>query len=292
MVYILLNHDSITAEKLANMLTVSVRTIYRYVDTLSAAGVPIYVVKGRNGGIALLPEFKVSKALVNENEQIDILTALKNMRDLDVQVDQTLDKLAAIFQQTPVDWLKIDPTVWHKSNAQAKMLAQLRAAILNKKFVHFQYLNAKNELFEREVYPLQVVFKNTAWYLIGYALERQAMRTFKLTRLSQLKIALNQHSDIATQPWLAEQTVQMQPSKQVQVDLIFAERLKYRVFEEFPKAAITTTKSGDYEVVTHLNAGDWLITYLLSFGSGLTVVGPDALRNQLRYEVQKILANY
>lgn len=292
MVYILLAHDRITAEELSKRLAVSVRTIYRYVDTLSTAGIPIYVVKGRNGGVSLLPEFKVSKALVNEREQIDILTSLKNMRDFDVQDNQALDKLAAVFQQAPVDWLKIDPTIWHKSDTQAKILSQLRTAILKQQFVSFQYLNAKNELFNREVYPLQVVFKNIAWYLTGYSLERQAVRTFKLTRISQLKVAPNQHPEIKEQPWLSEQEQQLQPVKQVQVTLRFAERLKYRVFEEFPKADITRIESGDYEVETDLNEGDWLITYLLSFGSGLTVLEPASLRTEIRNELKKTLANY
>lgn len=292
MVYILLAHDRITAEELSKRLAVSVRTIYRYVDTLSTAGIPIYVVKGRNGGVSLLPEFKVSKALVNEREQIDILTSLKNMRDFDVQDNQALDKLAAVFQQAPVDWLKIDPTIWHKSDTQAKILSQLRTAILKQQFVSFQYLNAKNELFNREVYPLQVVFKNIAWYLTGYSLERQAVRTFKLTRISQLKVAPNQHPEIKEQPWLSEQEQQLQPVKQVQVTLRFAERLKYRVFEEFSKADITRIESGDYEVETDLNEGDWLITYLLSFGSGLTVLEPASLRTEIRNELKKTLANY
>lgn len=292
MVYILLAHDRITAEELSKRLAVSVRTIYRYVDTLSTAGIPIYVVKGRNGGVSLLPEFKVSKALVNEREQIDILTSLKNMRDFDVQDNQALDKLAAVFQQAPVDWLKIDPTIWHKSDTQAKILSQLRTAILKQQFVSFQYLNAKNELFNREVYPLQVIFKNIAWYLTGYSLERQAVRTFKLTRISQLKVAPNQHPEIKEQPWLSEQEQQLQPVKQVQVTLRFAERLKYRVFEEFSKADITRIESGDYEVETDLNEGDWLITYLLSFGSGLTVLEPASLRTEIRNELKKTLANY
>lgn len=292
MVYILLAHDRITAAELAQKLDVSVRTIYRYVDTLSTAGVPVYVTKGRNGGIALLPEFKVSKAMVNENEQVDILTSLKNMRDLDVLDNQALDKLAAVFQQTPVDWLKIDPTIWHKGDAQAKILARLREAILNHQFVSFQYLNSKNEFLTREVYPYQVVFKKNAWYLSGYALERQAVRTFKLSRLSKLTVTQKPHAQLKGEPWLAQREPQIQPVKQLRVDLILAPQLQYRVFEEFPKADITQTKTGAYEVVTDLNAGDWLVTYLLSFGSGLQVVGPETLRAKVRAEAQKILANY
>lgn len=219
MIYILLDHDQVTAEQLA----VSVRTIYRYIDTLSAAGIPVYTLHGRNGGVSLLPEFKISKALVNKDEQIDILTSLKNMRDLDVQDDQTLTKLSAIFQQVPVDWLKIDPTAWRKDDAQEVILAQLRSAILNHQFVSFQYLNAKNEVSNREVYPFRVVFKNNAWYLTSYSIERKATRSFKLTRLSDLKGEQTNHPEVTGQPWLTESMVQSTPVPQIQVRLRLAE---------------------------------------------------------------------
>lgn len=281
MIYILLNHDQVTAEQLSEQLAVSVRTIYRYIDTLSAAGIPIYTSHGRNGGISLLPEFKISKALVNKDEQIDILTSLKSMRDLDVQDDQTLTKLSAIFQQAPVDWLKIDPTAWRKDDAQEVILAQLRSAILNHQFISFQYLNAKNEVSNREVYPFRVVFKNNAWYLTGYSIERKATRSFKLIRLSDLNVEQTDHPEVTGQPWLTGSTVQSTPVPQIQVRLRLAERLKYRVFEAFPKSDISQGKSGEFEVVTSVNEGDWLVTYLLSFGSGLTVLAPQSLRIQL-----------
>lgn len=172
------------------------------------------------------------------------------------------------------------------------ILAQLRSAILNHQFISFQYLNAKNEVFNREVYPFRVVFKNNAWYLTGYSIERKATRSFKLTRLSDLKGEQTDHPEVTGQPWLTESTVQSTPVAQIQVRLCLAERLKYRVFEEFPKSDINQNKSGEFEVVTMVNEGDWLVTYLLSFGSGLTVLAPQSLRDQLRSEVQKILANY
>jgi len=57
MVYILLEQKTITAKQLSKQFKVSQRTIYRDIDTLSLAGIPIYTEKGKGGGIALLPEF-------------------------------------------------------------------------------------------------------------------------------------------------------------------------------------------------------------------------------------------
>ena len=61
-VYLLLERGRITAPELASRFEVSVRTIYRDVDALSAAGVPIYAVRGKGGGVALMDHYVLSRA--------------------------------------------------------------------------------------------------------------------------------------------------------------------------------------------------------------------------------------
>ena len=76
-VYLLLDKDRITARELADRFEVSTRTIYRDVEDLSAAGIPIYMSKGKNGGISLLPDYVLNKTLLTEEEKINILSALQ-----------------------------------------------------------------------------------------------------------------------------------------------------------------------------------------------------------------------
>jgi len=71
-VYLLLSQQRVTARALAERLGVSTRTIYRDLDTLSVAGIPIYSEKGRGGGISLLPDFVLSKSLLSEQEQDEL----------------------------------------------------------------------------------------------------------------------------------------------------------------------------------------------------------------------------
>jgi len=75
-VYILLNKKTTTAKELAERFEVSVRTIYRDIDTLSSAGIPIYASQGKGGGIALLDDYILNKSVLSENEQNEILFAL------------------------------------------------------------------------------------------------------------------------------------------------------------------------------------------------------------------------
>ena len=98
-VYILLKKKCITATELAEKFEVSVRTIYRDLDALSLAGVPIYTKKGRNGGIYLLDNYVFDRSLVSKEEQKDILAALESMEEVEKgSAEAILSKLSSFFQ--------------------------------------------------------------------------------------------------------------------------------------------------------------------------------------------------
>lgn len=77
MLYLLVERRSITARELAERLEVSERTIYRDVDALSAAGIPVFTQKGQGGGIRLMEQFVLDRALLSQEEQDEILFALQ-----------------------------------------------------------------------------------------------------------------------------------------------------------------------------------------------------------------------
>ncbi|CAJ2232758.1 hypothetical protein CPBBRM18_IMEEAPEM_01122 [Companilactobacillus paralimentarius] len=278
------------ASKLAVNLNVSVRTIFRYVESLSRAGFPVYVLKGRAGGIALLPQFKMDNVLVDNDEQINILASLQSMDTFNISDDETLKKLSAVFKKDPISWVKIDPTVWSRSLAHKKNLAILRQGILQSRFISFKYINAQNEISVRLVYPYYVMFKDRAWYLKGYSMERKATRTFKLVRMSDLR--LNKAPNSKEKPWLNIQDEQYNSSEMIKVKLLLDHTLKYRIYEEFLKNEVVEQTSGDFIVTTELKNDDWLITYLISYGSHLKIIEPSFLKNKIKQEIKKMLINY
>ena len=100
MLYLLLQKGGMTASALAERFEVSSRTIYRDVETLSAAGIPIYAAKGKGGGIRLLPEFVLNKSLLSENEQNEILFALQSLHAGGAADNrQVLERLSGLFQR-------------------------------------------------------------------------------------------------------------------------------------------------------------------------------------------------
>ena len=117
-VYHLLDKGRATAPELAEKFEVSVRTIYRDLDAISAAGIPIYTVQGKGGGIFILPEFVLEKSLLTPQEKEQILMALQGLAAAeDSRTDELLTKLSGLFRMQGANWIEVDFSDWHKNTA-------------------------------------------------------------------------------------------------------------------------------------------------------------------------------
>lgn len=124
-VYYLLDKGQATALELAEQFEVSVRTIYRDIDVLSGAGIPIYTQVGRNGGIHLMNDFVLDKVILSQEEKQEILTALQSINTAqNIHSNQTLQKLSAMFHLNSEDWLEIDFSRWGKKEFDKTQIQQ------------------------------------------------------------------------------------------------------------------------------------------------------------------------
>lgn len=292
MVYLLMSNEKLSAKFLADKLEVSVRTVYRYIDNLSEAGVPIYASQGRNGGISLLPQFRMNSTLVSEDEQMDILSSLQSLVGVGQSDQETLDKLSAVFQKKPISWIEIDPSNWSNSQEQQSTLALIKQAIFQSELLTFSYLNSKNEELARKVYPYQVIFKDKAWYLKGYSIERKDWRLFKLNRMHETAVASTELKSQQPPAPVIQQQDEQKKADTIALTLKINARMQYRIFEEFTQAQISQIDDNHYLVNCLVNDGEWLNSYLLSFGKYLQVVSPDIIQNRLKKELKKMLDQY
>ena len=152
-IYTLLNKQTTTAKELAEHFGVSQRTIYRDVDILSLAGIPIYTEKGKGGGIRLLPDYVLNKSLLSEKEQDEILSALQGLSSVKTaETDQVLKKLSTIFNKSTVRWLEVDFTDWGFHNSDA--FYKFKTAILERRIAEFDYYSTFGEKTLRRVEPI------------------------------------------------------------------------------------------------------------------------------------------
>jgi len=290
LVYTLLHRKNISARELAEQFNVSRRTIYRDIETLSMAGIPVYTEKGKGGGIRLLPDSVLNKTILSEQEQNEILTALHGLSNMNVlDVDPVLKKLSAIFNKTATNWLTVDFSDWHGSH---DYFNDFKSAILEQRVVGFDYYNSYGKKTARHIEPTQLWFKSKSWYVKGFCLTKQALRIYKLTRVKNL-IITDQYFTLRT---LAEVPEIAEKNKKAKSETLFkfriAPEMKYRIFDDFDENEIENLADGSVIVTTSWEEDDWVHGFVLSYGEYIEVLAPAHFRKTIKKKAKKILKRY
>jgi len=290
-IYLLLNKERITAKELAERFGVSTRTIYRDIDTIGLAGIPVYAEKGKGGGISLLPEFVLSRSVFSEHEQNEILSMLHGLSRIQpAESEQLLRKLSAIFNKTAANWLEVDFSDW--SYESEDFWSGLKAAILDRCIAEFDYYSTYSEKTHRRVEPIQLWFKSKAWYLRAYDLDKNDLRLFKLSRMRDLAVS----GDFFHERDLLIDEDGSAPSanQKLMVDLrlrIKAE-MAYRVLDEFAADVETQGEDGSYIISVHWQEDTWVYSTILSFGEYIEVLEPPHIREIIREKAKRIVEQY
>ena len=186
----------VSAPVLAREFEVSVRTIYRDVDALSAAGVPIYSETGRNGGVALLEGFRTRLTGLTAAEAAALPWAgLKaSARDLGIGVEAAaahLKMLASLppdsgaSAQSMAQRFHLDPVPWYHRAEELECLPALASAVWTEKRIAVEY-EGWNEGGHRVLDPLGLVQKGSAWYLV--AASHGKARTYRVSSIRRLTV--------------------------------------------------------------------------------------------------------
>lgn len=290
MIYLLLDKGQMTAPELADYFEVSIRTIYRDIDILSSAGIPIYATQGKGGGIAIQDSYVLKKSLLSEQEQKQILMALQGIRVLeDEQINMLLSKLSGVFQRQQGNWLEIDFSTWTKSGAGKHNFQLLQSAIWKSRIVSFSYYSGKGEQTKRIIEPHKLVFKTSDLYLYGYCTLRKDFRFFKLTRIRDLKL---QDAEFMreTPEHIFERSDEFE-MKTVQVTLLFDAGMSHDVYEKFDEE-VSEQADGSLLVTTILPDNELLYSYVLSCRERVEVLSPPYVRDNVRKRVRKMLEIY
>lgn len=293
-IYILMNKGTVTAAELAERFEVSVRTIYRDVDTLSMAGIPVYTTKGRGGGISLTEQFVLNKMLVSKKEQKQILAALTSLRETGAhEEEEILCKLGDFFMEKPESWVAIDFSDW--SGRRQELFGQIKDAILNRRVIQFDYYGQHGEMTHRCVEPIQLLFKEYTWYVRAFCRTRQAMRLFKVLRMKRVE-ALDETFDIRDNMTLEQPSEDTAVSNlstliedsEPEVVLWIDKREAYRIYDRFDEDEITVLPDGHFEVHYHCTLDDWVYGMILSFGPSARVLEPKSVRTEIHRRITEM----
>lgn len=292
LVHLLLGEEQWTVTQLAQTLEVSERTIRRDVDALSAAGIPIYTTQGRTGGVHLMPEFVLDRALLSRRQQDEILCGLQTLHAAGVPEGKALlAELSGLFgRDSSVQWLHTDFSAWGEREENQSRFVMIQRAILENHLLVIAYHAAESGYSEREIEPVRLCFRGTAWYVQAFCRLRQEFRTFKLSRMEEIRVTEETFLPYHALPPLPDY-MEAVPSM-VHAMIRFSPKAAYRVLDEFSHEQITSAPDGYLMVRTEWPTGSWGGYYLLSYGALAEVLEPPELREWVKAESQKIAEQY
>ena len=292
LVYLLMNKERVTANELAEHFEVSKRTILRDIEVLTAAGIPIYTTTGRNGGISILDKFVLNKTVISEDEQKQILFALQGVSVAGyAEAENILSRLRSLFEKTDRDWIEVDFSRWGGDKTDKAKFDLLKNAIIGEYAISFSYSGSSGDMADRKVYPLKLVFRTKSWYLQTFCLLKNDYRTFKISRMSNVKILENTFdADKFTAPQI--ESFNYNSTNLVDVRIYFSPDVAYRAYDEFDEQDITKNEDGGVIASVRMADDYWLYKYLYSFGVAAEVLEPKHIRDEIIRQADEIKNKY
>jgi predicted DNA-binding transcriptional regulator YafY len=293
MILLLLEKERVGAQELAELFEVSVRTIYRDIDTISMAGIPVRAIPGVNGGFEIMPQYKIDKQVFSSADLSAILMGLGSLSTM-VRGDELVGAFAKVRSFIPAERAKqielranqvyIDLRPWLGNRNIEPYLETIRAAIQEQRLLSFDYLDRAGNSISRVAEPYQLVLKGNHWYWQGFCRMRNDFRLFKLSRMSNLK-QLEETFAPKEHPKPQLDASDLIANMQTQIKLRIHKSILERVLDYCNDEDISPDGEEHYIVRYPLIENDYYYGILLSFGDKCECLSPPRIRAEMRRRI-------
>ena len=299
-IMILLKKERTGAQELADMFEVSPRTIYRDIDAINMAGIPIRSTSGVGGGFEIMPQYKVDKKVFSTADLSALLMGLSSISDM-VRGDELIHALAKVKSFIPADKAEdielkvnqicIDLSPWMGNNNIQPYLEIIKTALQESRLLTFEYIAHHGNETSRTVEPCQLVLKSSHWYLYGYCHIKNDYRLFRLSRMSKLQMQEETFTPRGYQkPQLEFDDIlkTMQTKIKIRIHKSVMDRvLDYCTYEDFKP------DSNEYYIVNFpFIENEYHYDILLSFGDKCECLEPLHIRAKIKQRIHDIAALY
>ena len=161
---------------------------------------------------------------------------------------------------------------------------------MKKSVITFDHFSSKGEKSHRSVEPLQLWFKERTWYIRAFCRDKQGMRLFKVSRMKNITLT-GEHFDRVITKDTTDPIAGLQPAAS-SITMWVDASLSYRVYDEFDEADILQNDDNSFTVTMRFVLDDWVLSYLLSFGSAAMVLSPGEVREKVGREIKRMAAKY
>lgn len=298
-IMVLIEQNKISASKLAEMFEVTPRTIYRDIETIQAAGVPIVTYTGTNGGIGILENYKIDKKFFTKEDMITIMTGLGSISSsvTNSGLNKVLTKLQSLIPEDHTQEIKlksgqvvIDLTTWSGNKKLQANLIKIKEALNQRRYLIFKYLDGNGKSTERKVEPYQLLWMEEKWYINSYCTMRNDFRLFKLSRISYLKVLDETFS--LREFDMEELRMNWSEKRILNIKLLVDVSLKERILERCEEENITYCGKNKMIVEFPFVDDDFGYELLLSFGNKCECLEPVEIREKLIEKIRNMLHIY
>lgn len=292
----LLNQPRVSATDLAKRFEVSLRTIYRDMEAINQAGIPIVSFAGSDGGYEIMQGYRLEKQVLSYENFTSICSALRGVRSATDQseIDQLIERIGALMpeQHKAEDQRYVDLDFQPSPNDKLHM-GPLQQAIRDLRIIAFTYLDNKGAETKRKMEPMGLFLKGYVWYVYGFCLTRMDIRVFRLSRIGELEILQEQfvRRNYTLQD-VEQQFMKTADFKKVLAVLRFQPEAKTRVLDEFGFDQVLVNADGMLLLTTYFSSMERAIQKVLSFGSSVKVMEPSALIWDMQRQIKKLADLY
>ena len=300
MLFDLLAKRKVTAVYLAEKYQLSVRTVYRYIDHMSLK-IPVYIRRGRNGGICIPDNFKLPVGFMTKEEYESAISALETMyaqlpeqRFLDAK-----EKLSAQWKTEnrelalsgTLGTILIDSGTWGDTKKFSEKLRLMEECIQERTLVEVIYQDRNGARTERVIEPHMLVFKQGVWYVYAYCRVKKEFRLFRLGRMISTFVLNTQFlrrefkkEDIPLNFWTDESAC-VDAVLEISADA-FADAQDWLGGENL------TQKDGVWIAEVTLPDDESLPKKIVGLGAGVKVLSPTALQEKVKAYLSAVQKRY
>lgn len=295
---------TVRAEDLSVRFDVNIRTIYRDVNALIEAGMPIGAEAGR--GYFLLEGHYLSPLMFTKDEALALLLAGKFFENKTAERFQQAfssaaekissqlrgelkDEWAALQERIKVNTL---PLV-NEANGE-RWLDAINRALAGSLVVFAHYKTGQQASSTRQIEPIGLLYYSNTWHLIGWCRLRKDYRDFRLDRISELT-CLEEQFDSRRRISITDYVEHLHDHEDWQEVRIFVDDTTYPYLQNMKRVMgfVSEEKTeGGYTMLFAISSIDYFARWLLMPGNGIRIISPDALREQVIERVKQLQEQY
>lgn len=297
-IMLLLQRELVSASEMATMFEVSKRTIFRDIDTLMMANIPIYTIAGTKGGIGIMPTYKVDKKLLTAEDLTAIIASLDGMEQLlsSAETKKTLQKMKNMLDHSsepPKSSISLDFSNLSMKKELNSKVESLYLAIKKHHLVELSYIDRAGKQTIRKTEPYHLLFRNRSWYLQGYSLERNDFRTFKMSRIVELKTL---EETFEARPFVVKSFGGITNTKPMflmhEVTLMVDKIAREQIVERFDTIEITQQDEDHFLAKVSLPDHEAGYRFLLQLGTHVTIQNRDDFYDNFVEYLKEIQEKY